>query len=101
VSLSTVHIGFAIRDFLEGREIEGGQVTRENPFADEKYEIEHIDISDSSNPVIYTSGGVFKLIILKVDPPRQRIAPEPREPRPIRKSLLWKPNPSHDEDEAE
>jgi hypothetical protein len=98
VSLFTTHIGFAIRDFLEGKEIDGEQASRDNPYADEKYEVEHIDISDASNPIIYTSGGVFKVIILRVDPPKQ-VPMKDITPRP--KSLLWKPNPRQDIDEVD
>ena len=71
--LSTAHIGFAIRDLLEGKDIDGDAATRANPFADEKHHIDFVDISDVHNPVIYTSGGVFKVIIIRVDPPRKLI----------------------------
>ena len=67
--LSTTHIGFAIRDLMEGQEIDGERPSSENPFADERYEIYRVDVTDANNPWIHTSGGTFKIIILKMDPP--------------------------------
>jgi len=69
MSLFTTHIGFAIRDALQGCEIEGEQASRMDPFADEKHYVEQVDITDASNPVIYTTGGTFKVIILRIDSP--------------------------------
>lgn len=78
MSLTTNHIGWAIRDFMEGREIEGERASSANPFAEEKEFIEHIDCSDPSNPMIFTSAGTFKLIILRVDAPPHYVEPAPK-----------------------
>ena len=91
MSLFTTHIGYAIKDFLENRDIEGEQATRGNPYADEKYRIEHVDVSDASNPMVHTSGGVFKLIIVRVDAPARSIQPQMQRLEEIPpKQLPWK-----------
>jgi len=95
MTLSTGHIGVAIKDYLEGREIDGELPSRQNPFADEKYYIEHVDISDPHNPRIFTSAGMFKLIILKDGTPQPHTPPEPKRlPHSIVRSLLDKPGNS-------
>jgi hypothetical protein len=69
MTLSTTHIGFAIKTLMEDKWIEGEKPSHENPFADDSYLIEHVDISDANNPWLHTTGGTFKIIILKMDPP--------------------------------
>lgn len=69
MTLFTNHIGSAIKDIMEGSRIEGERPSHENPFADDTYLIEHVDISDPNNPWLHTTGGTFKIIILKMDPP--------------------------------
>lgn len=78
VSLLTSHIGWAIKDFLEEREIQGSPVTRADPFADEQYRINIVDVTDPHNPVLFTTGGVFRISIIRVD------APEEPQPRPMK-----------------
>ena len=102
VTLSTGHIGIAIKDFLEGREIEGEPPSRMNPFADEKYYVEHVDISDPHNPRIFTSAGMFKLIILKEGSPESYAPPQPKQlPKTITGTLLWKPGDKTSDDSSD
>jgi hypothetical protein len=99
MALTTAHIGFAIRDHLEGRVIQGDEATRNDPFSDEQYEIEFVDISDVHNPVLHTSGGVFKVVILKMGP--STMSAEERDKiieHHVPKSLLWKPDKNDKED---
>jgi len=95
MTLSTAHIGFAIRDLMENQWIDGEQPSSDNPLADGRYEIYNVDVSDAHNPWLYTSGGVFKIIILKMDPPKQMPKPAPVQA----KKLLWEPG-QNDGDES-
>jgi hypothetical protein len=69
MTLSTAHIGIAIKDFLEGKQIVSEPANREDPYGEEYAFIESIDVSDPHNPWIHTDQGTFKIIILKMDPP--------------------------------
>jgi len=91
MSLFTTHIGYAIRDCLEGKAIEGEQASRMDPFSDEQYEVIHVDCTDASNPIMMTSGGTFKIIILRIDETPRYIEPERKPlPRTITGSLADK-----------
>jgi len=76
MALLTHHIGVAIKDFLEGQEIEGEPASRNEPFSDEKYTIETVHLADPNNPILVTSGGIFKIVILAANT-APRIEPRP------------------------
>jgi len=100
MTLFTTHVGWAIREFLQGQAIDGEPASRENPFSEEKYYVEHVDVSDASNPVLFTSGGTFKLIILRIDTPVVQIEParNMKDITPRLEEIPWTPDPYRDPD---
>lgn len=98
MTLSTARIGIAIRDLLEGKDIDSDPANRDDPYGDERAFIEFVDVSDPDNPVLYTDQGIFKIIILKIGDPGNYVPPKPKQ---IRKNLLWEHTNKGDPDETD
>jgi hypothetical protein len=64
--LTTADIGVAIRDHLEDKEVEALDWEGDAVTTDDKFEIQWVDLSDAHNPIVHTTGGIFRVSIVKV-----------------------------------